>query len=188
MAAYALRATATNSLGWWFGVICALIGLAVAEPALSDEKAFDGAYAGKRVRTKGSGPGCPTEDDVSVTIQGGALTYTHSVLHNFALGFDPHQDGSFSETYSDAGGSFVLMQGRIVGNVLEADVTNGPCEHHWHLTKKPAMTITGRGLYAPHIPNDGIPSVRLLPTAPAWSLRISSTPPARSLWIPIPSA
>jgi hypothetical protein len=31
----------------------------------------------------------------------------------------------------------VLIHGRIVGNVLDAHVTNGPCEHHWHLTKKP---------------------------------------------------
>jgi hypothetical protein len=110
--------------------ICGLIGLVVAEPALSDEDAFDGTYIGKRVRTQGSGPACPTEDDVSVTIQGGALTYTHSVLRNFVLGFDPHRDGSFSETYSDADGGFVLIQGRIVGNVLDADVTNGSCEHH----------------------------------------------------------
>ena len=53
MAAYALRATATNSLGWWFGVICALIGLAVAEPVLSAENEFDGVYTGKRLLTKG---------------------------------------------------------------------------------------------------------------------------------------
>jgi hypothetical protein len=118
--------------------ICALICLAVAEPVLSDENAFDGAYIGKRVRTQGSGPACPTEDDLPVTIQGGALTYTHSVLHNFVLGFDPQRDGSFSETYSDADGGFMLIQGRIVGNVLDADVTNGPCEHHWHLTKNPS--------------------------------------------------
>jgi hypothetical protein len=51
--------------------ICALIGSAIAESALSDENAFDGAYIGKRARTNGSGPACPAEDDVSVTIRDG---------------------------------------------------------------------------------------------------------------------
>jgi hypothetical protein len=114
--------------------ICALIGLAVAEPALTAENAFDGAYTGKRVLTKGSSPACPSEESVSATIHGGVLTFTNSALRNYSIGFDPHPDGSFSEI-STAGAS-VLIQGRIVGNVLDADVANGPCEHHWHLTKK----------------------------------------------------
>jgi hypothetical protein len=33
--------------------ICALIGLAVAEPVLSAENEFDGVYTGKRLLTKG---------------------------------------------------------------------------------------------------------------------------------------
>jgi hypothetical protein len=72
-----------------------------------------------------------------VTIQGGALTYTNSTLRDFSIGLDPHQDGSFNETYTGVGGGFVLIHGRIVGDVLDADVTNAPCEHHWHLTKHP---------------------------------------------------
>jgi hypothetical protein len=115
--------------------ICALIGLAVAETTLSAENAFNGAYTGKRVLTKGSSPACPSEESVSATIHDGVLTFTNSALRNYSIGFDPHPDGSFNEI-STAGAS-VFIQGRIVGNVLDADVTNGPCEHHWHLTKAP---------------------------------------------------
>ena len=36
----------------------------------------------------------------------------------------------------------MLIQGRVVGDVLEADVTNGPCEHHWYLNlmRRPWMS------------------------------------------------
>jgi hypothetical protein len=115
--------------------ICGLIGLAAVGPTQGADT-FDGAYTGKRVLTKGSGAACPTEDDVSVTIRGGALTFTDSALRDFSIGFDPHQDGSF-RMMSVIGGDPVLIQGRIVGGVLDADVTNAPCEHHWHLTKHP---------------------------------------------------
>jgi hypothetical protein len=78
----------------------------------------------------------PTAEDVSVTIQGTTLTFTDSALRNFPLEFNPHQDGSFSDTYVDAGGRSVTIQGRITGDVIDADVTNPPCEHHWHLKKE----------------------------------------------------
>jgi hypothetical protein len=117
--------------------ICALIGLSVAEPALSAENAFDGAYSGKRVLTRGSSSACQSEEDVSVTIHDGALTFTDSAFRNFSIGFDPKQDGSFGEISTGMGGAAVVIEGRIVGSVLDADVTNGSCEHHWHLTKKP---------------------------------------------------
>ena len=97
---------------------------------------FDRVYTGKRVLTKGSGPACPTDDDVSVTIHGGALTFTDSVLPDYSIGFDPRPDGSFSLISTGISGGGVLIEGRIVGDVLDADVTNGPCEHHWHLTKR----------------------------------------------------
>ena len=119
--------------------LCGLLVLAVAEPAVTAADTFDGAYTGKRVLKNGSDPACPTsDDDVSVTIRGAELTFTNSELRNFGIGFSPHQDGSFSETYADTGGASVLIRGRIVGGVLDADVTNGPCEHHWHLTKNPS--------------------------------------------------
>ena len=117
--------------------ICGLLVVAVAAPALGAADTFDGVYIGKRLLTTGSGPGCPTEDDVSVTIHGAALTFTDSELRNFVIGFDPHQDGSFKQIYAGSGGAAVLIQGRVVGDVLEADVTNGPCEHHWRLTRGP---------------------------------------------------
>ena len=112
--------------------------LAVAgSPALGAEHTFDGDYSGKRVLTKGSaGSDCPAEDDVSVTIHGETLTFTNSALKKFGIAFYPRQDGSFGSTYTDKGGDVVLIRGRIVGDVIDADVTNPPCEHHWHLKKQ----------------------------------------------------
>ena len=40
-----------------------------------------------------------------------------NALRNVAIGFEPHQDGSFNRIYS--GGGTVLSQGRIVGDMLE---------------------------------------------------------------------
>ena len=105
-------------------------------PALGAEHKFDGVYIGKRSLTKGTvGPNCPAEEDVSVTIHGETLSFTNSVLRKFVIGFDPHQDGSFHEIYTDEGGATINIVGDITGNVLEADVTNPPCEQHWHLKK-----------------------------------------------------
>jgi hypothetical protein len=80
--------------------LCVMIGLAVMDPAFGAENKFDGVYTGKRVLTKGSNQRCPTEDDVSVTIRGEALTFTNSRLHNSTIGFEPHLDGSFDEISS----------------------------------------------------------------------------------------
>ena len=113
------------------GIIC----IAIAGPVLGAEHAFDGAYAGKRVLTKGSGPNCPAEEDVSVTIHGDTLTFTNSALNKFTVGFYPGQDGAFGLTYTGEGGTAASIKGRVTGDEIEADVTNPPCEHHWHLTK-----------------------------------------------------
>ena len=67
--------------------ICGIICLAVAGPALGAEDTFDGVYTGKRVLTKGSGPQCPVEDDVSVAIHGETLTFTDSSFQKFVIGF-----------------------------------------------------------------------------------------------------
>jgi hypothetical protein len=115
--------------------ICGIICLVVAGTALGAENTFDGVYTGTRVLTKGSGPQCPAEDSVSVTIHGETLTFTNSALKNFLIAFNPHQDGSFSQVYVDVGGDAVTIQDRIAGGVLDADVTNAPCEYHWHLKK-----------------------------------------------------
>jgi hypothetical protein len=113
-----------------------MICLAVAGPAPGAEDTFDGVYTGKRVLTKDSGSGCPAEDEVSVTIHGKMLTFTNSRLQNFLIAFNPHQDGSFLEIYVDpSDDDTVTVQGRIAGGFLDADVTNPPCEHHWHLKK-----------------------------------------------------
>jgi hypothetical protein len=119
------------------GLCLAIAGL----PALGAEHRFEGVYSGKRVLTKGSAtPTCPAEDDVSITINGETLSFTNSNLKQFTQPFSPAPDGSFGQTYTDAGGAVVHYHGRIVGSVIEADVadyaTNPPCEHHWHLKKE----------------------------------------------------
>jgi hypothetical protein len=115
--------------------LCAMLGVAVTEPALSADNRFDGVYTGKRVLTKGSNQACLTEDDVSVTIHGEALTFTNSRLHDFTIGFEPHPDGSFDQISAGDQGAFVFIQGRIVGDAIEADVADSVCEHHWHLVR-----------------------------------------------------
>ena len=109
--------------------------LAVAGiPALAAEHTFDGIYSGQRVLTKGS---CPAAvDDVSVTIHGETLTFTNSALKKYVIGFFARQDGSFDEIHTDVDGDTVHVVGRIVGDVIEADVNNPPCEYHWHLKKQ----------------------------------------------------
>jgi len=117
-------------------VIAGICGLAAAASALGADT-FDGVYTGKRVLTKALSLNCEPSDDVSVTIQGGAVTFTNSVLRDFSITFNLHQDGSFGLVSAVITGNAVQIRGRIVGGVLDADVTNGPCQHHWHLTKSP---------------------------------------------------
>jgi hypothetical protein len=112
-----------------------LIWLIAAGAALGAESPFDGVYTGKRSPMKGPVPPCAAEEDVSVTIDGETLTFTNSKLRSFGLGFHPHQDGSFSEIYQDSGGDTVLIEGRIVDAILDADVSDRSCGHHWHLKK-----------------------------------------------------
>lgn len=116
--------------------ICAVAFLAIAGPAIAAGDSFDGVYIGKRVLTKGPTGQCPGEEGVSVTIHGGVLTFTNSALQNYAMAFDPHPDGTFSEAHVDVGGDVVEVQGSIAGGVLNADITNPPCQYHWRLTKK----------------------------------------------------
>jgi hypothetical protein len=115
--------------------ISGLLGVAITGSSLAADT-FDGVYGGKRVLTKGSGSECPTDEAVSVTIHSQALRFTNSAFRNFVMGFRPRPDGSFGGISTGRGGS-VLIQGRMVGNALDADVVSGSCEHHWHLTKQP---------------------------------------------------
>jgi hypothetical protein len=88
------------------------------------------------VLTKGSVQVCPASEAVSTTINGEALTFTDGDHRNFAIGFSPHADGTFSQISAGVEGGFVLISGRITGDTIDADVSSGPCEHHWHLTKE----------------------------------------------------
>lgn len=121
------------------GTSCLVAGSALnAQPTHK----HDGTYYGKRSLTKGTpSKMCPAEDSVSVVIEGNLLTFTDSALQKFVEPFQPRPDGSFGEIYVNARGgrATVAYQGRIVGDVIEADVTNylsnPPCEYRWHLKK-----------------------------------------------------
>jgi hypothetical protein len=114
------------------------LGLAIAGiPALGAEHKFDGVYVGKRSLTEGSTSSfCPAEEDVSVIIQGDTMSFTDRAFKKFAISFYPSQDGSFGEIYTGEGGGAVRIRGRVVGDVMEADVSNPPCNHHRHLKKE----------------------------------------------------
>jgi hypothetical protein len=115
------------------GLSLAVAGLS----ALATENRFDGVYSGKRVLTNGTvSEECAPEDNVSLTIHGNTVTFIDEELEKFIQPFYPEQDGSFGATSNAAGGITVYYHGRIVGDVLDADVSNPPCEYHWHMKKK----------------------------------------------------
>ena len=72
---------------------------------------------------------------MSVTIQDTIMLFTNGILHSFVLELESNPDGSFERTYISAGGHYVVIHGRIMGNVIEADVENEPCSHHWRVKK-----------------------------------------------------
>jgi hypothetical protein len=114
--------------GLWLGVA----GIS----AVGAEHNFDGVYTGKRSLTKGAaGPNCPAEDNVSITIQGETLTFTNSAYKNRTQKFRPAPDGAFGYNLI-LQGKVVIYNGRIIGDVIDGDVTNPPCEYHWHLKKE----------------------------------------------------
>ena len=121
-------------------IVAATAGLCLAVAgisALGAKQNFDGDYTGKRSLTKGPpNRRCPAEDKVSVTIQGDRLTFTHSGLRKSTEPFYPGPDGSFGQTFTNEGGEIEHYHGRIIGNVMNVDVTNPPCEYHWHLKKE----------------------------------------------------
>lgn len=117
-----------------------------AESALAAEptRKYDGVYSGTRSLTKGTASAmCPAEDAVTVSIEGGLLTFTDSTTRKFVEPFQARPDGSFGEIYVNARGGRATVEyhGRIVGNSIDVDVTNyqtnPPCEYHWHLEKRP---------------------------------------------------
>ena len=114
-----------------FGVICLVAGGSV----FGAENTSNGVYTGTRLRTKGPDSQCLAEENVSVTIQDTIMLFTNGILHSFVLELFPNPDGSFERTYISAGGHYVVIHGRIMGNVIEADVENEPCSHHWRVRK-----------------------------------------------------
>jgi hypothetical protein len=117
-------------------VVCSVACLAIAAPAALAAGPYDGDYVGKRILTKGPTDDCPANENVSVTIQDNVLSFTNSQLQNYAIGFFPEPDGTFTINHVDADGNTSEIRGRIAGGVIEADVNNPPCVHHWQLKKK----------------------------------------------------
>jgi len=115
--------------------ICGVFCL-VAGSALSAGDTLDGDYTGTRTLRKVVGSLCPAREDVSASVQGHTLTFTYSALKNYTIGLDPDSDGSFNQISMEEGGHAVKIQGRIIGEIIEADVANPSCEYHWVLKKK----------------------------------------------------
>jgi hypothetical protein len=75
-------------------------------------------------------------DEAVVAELGGAFADRAShALRNYAIGFYPSPGGTFDGTHVEVGGDVCEVQGRIVRGVLDAEVDNPPCEHHWPLEK-----------------------------------------------------
>jgi hypothetical protein len=107
--------------------------LAVAAAASGAENRYDGVYAGKRSLVKGPALVCPDEENVSLIIRGDTLSFTDSQAHG-TIPFD--FTGSFYLSGLNKYEETMTIYGRIVGDTLDVDVTNPPCEHHWHLKKQ----------------------------------------------------
>src|SRR6516162_9565860 len=53
--------------------------------ALGAEHKYDGVYTGNKLLTKGSGPMCSVDEDVSVTIHSQTLTFTDPNFRKFVV-------------------------------------------------------------------------------------------------------
>jgi len=63
------------------------------------------------------------------------INFHQQCFEQVQIAFYPRQDGAFGSTYASEGGAGVRIHGNIRGDLIEADITNPPCQHHWHLTK-----------------------------------------------------
>ena len=111
------------------GTVCLAAG-----PVADASTTFDGVYSGERSLTKGSAQ-CVSHDDVSLIIKGKTATFSDSGFQNYVMSFSPHEDGSFRQISTYRNHS-VIIRGRVIGDVIEADVASETCEHHWHLKKQ----------------------------------------------------
>lgn len=127
---------------WCCRLVYSLAVFCIAGPAIGAGASFDGEYTGKRVLTKGPADACVAEENVSVIIENAALALAYrgwpaaGGYIAYATGFDPRPDGTFDIGHDDLPGSVVKIHGRVAGGVLNADVNDPPCEHHWEVKKK----------------------------------------------------
>src|SRR5262245_41215873 len=111
-------------------VMYGIIGVVVGGTGRGVEN--EGNCTGKRELMKGSEQICgPTEENVSVSIRGNQLAFNRKGLQATIL-FVPDPDGSFTGTFQDmAWEGTVLLRGRIVGNIIAADVRTQGCVYAW---------------------------------------------------------
>ena len=111
-----------------YGLTC----LIVAYAALGAGNQFDGEYLGTEVLTSGSAPPCSPGGIVTFTVSSNNMKFVDSRSREFPLRFDPGPDGSFATAYQDTADSLVDVRGRVVGNVIDADISNygSGCSHH----------------------------------------------------------
>jgi hypothetical protein len=116
---------------WICGICLAGLGSASAAAGI-----FDGVYTGERMVTKGPTSRCSAEADVTITIKSGTVRFAvGSNRSSIVIRFEPRPDGSFHRLSRGIDGSAGIVKGRIVGDVVDADVINARCEFHWHVTK-----------------------------------------------------
>jgi hypothetical protein len=106
--------------------VCSEAVIGIAAPVVRAGASYDGEYTRKRVLTKGPADDCPADENVSVTINGDVLTFINSQLQNYAIGFYPKADGTFTITHVDADGNSSEIKGRVDGGVIAADVDTPP--------------------------------------------------------------
>jgi hypothetical protein len=118
-----------------YGLTC----FAIASTAFGADNQIDGVYTGTAVLTSGgSAPPCSPGGDVTITIRGNDLKLADSQFHEFALRFDPDQNGAFITAYNGIADGVVDVRGSVAGYAIDLDTTNygNGCAHHVHAEKK----------------------------------------------------
>jgi len=101
---------------------------------------FDGVYSGDQTTTRGGAGSviCPNGPTTSITVSDGRFTAVYNSQNHIGVNLEIAADGSFSGTqrYGGGGGTMARVNGRITGNVLEADITGNTCAYHLSLKKQ----------------------------------------------------
>ena len=90
---------------------------------------IDGVYRGSSTRFQADSRNCPHPGLLDLEVQGGRFEYRWSPL--------VYVDATIAPDSSVQGaGADVTLSGRLDGNTLSGDVTNGPCGLHFTTTRQ----------------------------------------------------